>query len=604
MNDLMSSFILYQAEKLSRYKLRPVSPKLRLRLTSGIDFLEGPAEVDLDGERFSYARFLEEYRKQSFILLSDGSRAYPDRGEMERLERLIRPVGSGEKHVRVSFFDYPELLRAAGFQAEGEAWQRAGSFYRGYNGIPARAGDFAVFGSGLRPYQEYGVRWLDYLHEHSFGGCLADEMGLGKTIQTIGLLRKIYAAGEKAPTLIVMPKSLLYNWKSELARFAPELNVLLYYGAGRDLSALEPAQVLLTSYAAARIDVEALSGFEFHYLILDESQAVKNLGAKTTLAMFRIKARHRLALSGTPMENNLGELYALFSFLNPGMFGSQADFARKYLRPIQEKQDAEALHDLKARIHPFILRRNKRDVLPDLPEKVEQVACLELSREHLELYNRRRLELKRDIDRALHEGGMKKNLFLILQAFTELRRLASVPEADGGLANASAKREYLGELVPGIVENGHKCLIFTNYLASVDLVSQDLAAAGIGNLVMTGATSDRQSLVQRFQTDPAVSAFVMTLKTGGLGLNLTAADYVFIFDPWWNRSAEAQAVDRTHRIGQKNTVFCYRMIARGTIEEKILELQEKKASLVASLITSDAEAFKQLDEDDIRYLLE
>ncbi len=616
MGDLMSGFLLYQADRLAKFKVRPSKPALKLTLVSGIDFLEGRAMVELEGEGFSYPFFLKEYRKQSYITLSDGSRAYPERSEVERFERMLRKVRGDEELVQISFFDYPLVREMTGVVPEGEIWKRPEDFYRGYNSLVADQGvartkkalrspasEYPVERGSLRDYQIYGARWMEYLRSHGLGACLADEMGLGKTVQTIALLRAIYRKGEDRPSLLVMPRSLLFNWTAELARFAPELKASLHYGADREAEALDDAQLILTTYAVLRRDIELFAPTEFCAVILDESQTIKNSGTKTTQAVLNLKSRFRLALSGTPVENSLGDLYSLFSFLNPGMFGTQTDFMARYMRPIQESQDEAALRDLKTRIYPFILRRLKRDVLKELPEKSEQVSWIELEESHLARYHLRRAELKAALEKSVRGEGLAKSRFLILQAFTELRRLASVPEAEWDSGSPSAKREFLRERILEASQNGHKSLVFTNYLATVDLVSRDLADLGIGNLVMTGATNDRQSLVRQFQTDPAIKAFIMTLKTGGLGLNLTAAEYVFIFDPWWNRSAESQAIDRTHRIGQKNPVFCYRLIAKDTIEEKILALQEKKTGLVSSLISSDTEAFKSLDEADIEYLL-
>ncbi|MEI6387200.1 MAG: DEAD/DEAH box helicase [Spirochaetota bacterium] len=620
--ELVGRFTLLQSETLSAYRIKTARPRLRLNLSSGIDFLSGSASVEIDGELFTYADFLKRFHENSYVTLADGTRAYPEAEAVSRLERVLRMSRGEEGLVEVSFFDWPTLSRLPEVQAEGEAWKRPEEFYRGFNGIAERPGDFPVEGATLRHYQEFGVRWMDYLREQGLAGCLADEMGLGKTIQTIALLRAVHGAGAQAQgksrgrkkkagpgsggriqSLIVMPRSLLFNWASEFSRFAPGLAVALYHGTDRDAEALGKADIVLTSYAIARNDVEVLLEREWCYLVLDESQTIKNAGAKTTAAILRLRARHRLALSGTPMENNISEIYSLFTFLNPGMFGSLSEFLKHYQRPIQERQDEDALRDLKARIYPFILRRLKKDVLPELPEKTEQVSWIDLDARHFAAYEKRRLELKAEIDTAIASGGIRKSSFLILTAFSELRRLASVPEAGNSMVGRSAKRESLLESLREVVDSGHKCLVFTNYIAGVEYVSEDLAALGIGHLTMTGATTDRATLVSRFQSDPEIKVFIMTLKTGGLGLNLTAADYVFIFDPWWNRSAESQAIDRTHRMGQKNPVFCYRLIAKGTIEERMLELQEKKAGLVGSLLSSDAEAFKALDEADIEYLL-
>jgi SNF2 family DNA or RNA helicase len=303
------------------------------------------------------------------------------------------------------------------------------------------------------------------------------------------------------------------------------------------------------------------------------------------------------------VENNLSDLYSLFRFLNPRIFGSEKLFTQRYLKPIQDEADEDAMKDLRARIYPFMLRRLKRDVLKELPEKTEEIAYIELEQDHLELYHKRRLEFKKAIENLVNEDNFDKSSILIFKILSELRRLASVPEWGGNYEGVSAKRQYMREMAAELVENGHKCLIFTNFLAQVDLVSQDITDMGITNLVMTGATADRQSLVRRFQTDPEVKAFIMTLKTGGSGLNLTAADYIFILDPWWNSAAEAQAVDRSHRIGQTNPVFCFRLIARDTIEERIMELQKRKSDLVGAILSDDAGSLKALNADEVAYLV-
>jgi len=379
----------------------------------------------------------------------------------------------------------------------------------------------------------------------------------------------------------------------------------VHYGASRDSAELggEEFKIILSTYATLRQDIEDFQSLQFFYIILDESQNIKNIATQTAAAVLSLKASHKLAMSGTPVENNLGELYSLFRFLNPLFFGSESHFNQRYLHPIQDSGDEDAMRDLRARIYPFMLRRLKRDVLKDLPAKTEETSFIELEETHLTVYHRRRQEYKQLIDGIISSGGYAKSSFLVFKALSELRRLASVPEADGEYGGPSAKRQYLKDMVSELVQNDHKCLIFTNFLATVDLVSEDLAAAGIPNLTMTGATVDRQSLVRRFQTDSNVKAFIMTLKTGGTGLNLTAADYIFIFDPWWNSAAEAQAIDRAHRIGQTNPVFCYRLIAKDTIEERIMELQKRKSDLAGALLSDDAGSLKSLAPEDVAFLV-
>jgi superfamily II DNA or RNA helicase len=611
--ELTRRFVLLQTAVLKDYRLNFSRPKVRLSMGRGIDYLSGTCEIELEGEAFSFQDFMREYRNSSFITLADGSRTFPDKRTMDKLDRLVSALDGGA--VELSYFDIPLLLQDDNFEVEGAAWEDARPFFTNYNGIASRSGEWTLAEGCLRPYQEYGVRWLDYLRDYGMGGCLADEMGLGKTIQVIALLRFLYAAAAEgkggrggthsAPCLVLCPKSVVFNWEAEIRRFAPELPVSVHYGAERDFSGIKPDEfsVILSTYATLRRDVEEFGTIEFLYIILDESQNIKNLASQTAAAVMSLKAKHRLAMSGTPIENNLSDLYSLFRFLNPAFFGSQKQFLSRYLHPIQDDNDEDALHDLKARIYPFMLRRLKRDVLRDLPPKTEETAFIELPAEHLAVYHRRRLEYKRLIDGIVASGEYNKQAFFIFKALSELRRLASAPESGGDYAGISEKRRYLTDVVAELAENGHKCLIFTNFLANVENVSGDLTVRGIENITMTGSTSDRQTLVHRFQTNPDVKAFVMTLKTGGTGLNLTAADYIFIMDPWWNAAAEMQAIDRAHRIGQENPVFCYRLIARDTIEERILELQKRKADLAASLLSDDAGSLKALSPEDIAYLV-
>jgi len=641
--ELSRRFILLETKVLAGYKIRFARPKVRLSIKSGINFLEADGEfeakIEMAGQDFSFSSFMDQYRSESCITLADGTRAIPDERSMRRMERLLSTIGtaaSGEDQVELSYFDIPVLLENDDIEIEGESWDKARPFFTNYNSISKQTGHYPIAVGSLRPYQEYGVRWLNYLREYKMGACLADEMGLGKTVQVIALLRQVYrewcdggagngenadqsdgvvpeAAAPDSPApahssgvcLILCPKSLVFNWKAELERFAPELRCEVYYGTERDISSFNTKgfRIILSTYATLRRDIETLKELNFYYIILDESQNIKNLSSQTTHAVLSLNSEHRLAMSGTPVENNLADLYSLFRFLNPRFFNSQKQFLERYLHPIQDNNDEDALHDLKLRIYPFILRRLKRDVLRDLPEKSEEVAYIELEEEHLKIYHKRRLQYKEMISGIVNKGEYEKSAFIIFKALSQLRRIASVPESDGEYAGLSAKRQYLLDKIAELTENGHKCLVFTNFLASVELVSKDLEAMGIQNITMTGASSDRQSLVHRFQTDGEIKAFIMTLKTGGAGLNLTAADYIFILDPWWNIAAESQAIDRSHRIGQKNPVFCYRLIAKDTIEERILELQKRKQDLAQALLSDDTGSLKSLSADDVEYLI-
>ncbi|HKL82987.1 MAG TPA: DEAD/DEAH box helicase [Desulfobacter sp.] len=599
LSSLLSRYTILGADKLASYKVKYVQPKLNLHLSHGIDFLEGEGNVTLDGETFTINDVLKQYQKNAYVRLNDGSSAVINPDYMEKLARIFKKQKTG---IKVSFFDLPLVEELIGEKIAKETFNKSRNIFLGFNQLKNAGTRMPDVNATLREYQKQGFRWIAYLYKHKLGGCLADDMGLGKTIQTIALLASIYPE-QQQPTLIVMPKTLLFNWESELKRFAPKLTSALYYGQTRDIKTMDSPNIILTTYAMVRNDIEQLKEEHFHMVVLDESQNIKNPNSKTSRAVMLLQTDHRFALSGTPIENNMSELYALFRFLNPAMFGTFSDFSKNYLNPIQKNDNKAVAKELKKKIYPFVLRRLKTQVLKDLPDKMEQVLHVDMSREQAALYHQRRLMYKRAIQEEIQAKGLKKSKLFILQAMGELRQIASIPEIKSDNKIISPKREILMEHVSDAVAGKHKVLVFANYLHSLDCVSQDMEDAGIHHLVMTGASRDRNHIVEQFQEDDSCQALLMTLKTGGLGLNLTAAEYVFLFDPWWNLAAETQAIDRAHRMGQKNTVFSYRLIARNTIEEKILMLQEKKKALFDSLIASDNASIKQMEEEDIDLLL-
>jgi len=599
LSDLARRYVLLGAEKLQSYRIKPVTPKLKLRLGFGIDFLEGDADLDIEGESFSLMEVLAQHRKHSYVTLNDGTHAVLNTGYVAKLARLFRKHEAG---VRISFFDLPLVEELIDKNSAETEFAKARQVFLGFNTLAKRKLPAPPIEGELRPYQMDGVRWLDYLHTHGLGGCLADDMGLGKTVQTIALLAGLYPA-ERTPSLLVMPRSLLFNWQQEIGRFCPALRCSVFHGTQRDLDAAMEGHLVLTTYGTLRASIEQFMERRFYYVILDESQAIKNRDTQTSKAVLLLKAQHRLALSGTPIENHLGELYSLFRFLNPAMFGPEAEFNRNYAAPIHQHDDKEAARELRRKIYPFILRRLKRDVLKDLPEKIEQTLYVDMSPDQQQLYEARRRFYHETIKRRIADAGMHASRFFILEALMELRQVATIPEEKSEGAIVSPKREMLVESVQDAVLNGHKVLVFTNFLAAVELLSADFQQRGIGHLTMTGATTHRETLVRQFQTRDDIKVFLMTLKTGGLGLNLTAADTVFVFDPWWNTAAEAQAVDRTHRIGQDRTVFTYRLIVRGSVEEKIVQLQERKRRLFDAVIGSDGVALKSLTESDVNDIL-
>ena len=599
---LINDFELMGTDKLREYKVSPIKPKLRMKFNSGIDFLEGDASVEVGDETISLGKLFEQYRRDRYVTLKDGTRAVLDTQYMKRLERLFGDKRNAGKKVRINYFDLPDIEQLINTPIDTKVFERQRRVYEGFNALPSQTLDLPSLKAVLRPYQAEGVRWIRYLYDNRLGGCLADDMGLGKTIQTIAMLSQIYPEC-KEPTLIVMPRSLLFNWQNEISRLCPSLSVYTYYMQDRDLEQAMTHNVVITTYAMVRNDIEKFSKVDFHYVILDESQNIKNIEAQTTRAIFLLKSPHRLALSGTPLENNLSELFSLFRFLNPGMLGDADDFNRRYAVPIQRDDDREAMDSLRRRIFPFMLRRLKRDVLTELPDRMEQTLYVEMDTAQAEFYEQRRRFYLDKVNDSIATEGIRKSQFVMFQALTELRRIASVPESltDGRIH--SPKIEELIEQLTDAVANGHKCVAFFNYIAGLEIVGERLRAHGIDFESMTGATTNRSKVIGRFNDDPNCMVLLMTLKTGGVGLNLTVADTVFIFEPWWNKAAEEQAINRLHRIGQTAKVHSYSLITRDTIEEKIRQLQEQKSQLFNDLISSDSSSSKQLTAEDINFIL-
>jgi len=598
---LLPKYQIFGAEKLKPYNVRAVQPTLNLSMSHGIDFLEGSAYLDFDGDRIALFEALNQYKKNAYIPLNDGTHAVVNRHYMEKLRRLFHRNNETDD-VQLSFFDLPIVEELIDEKTAREAFEKSREIFQGFNTIQSQKMRLPKVNATLRSYQKQGYKWIKYLYNNQLGGCLADDMGLGKTLQTIAMLASIYPK-EKMSSLIVMPKSLLFNWENEINKFAPKLTYGIYYGTNRNFDDVSHKNLILTTYAVLRNDIESLKEKEFHYVILDESQHIKNPNSQTSRAAVLLNANHRLGLSGTPVENNLGELYSLFRFLNPSMFGTIDQFNLNYANPIQKEGKKEALQELKKKIYPFILRRLKQEVLKELPDKVEQVLYVEMSDPQKQFYDQRRMFYQEMIRNHIEDKGIKNAQFYIFQALLELRQIASIPETKTEDKIISPKREILLQHILDLVEQQHKMLIFANFLHALDCIAEDLVKHNIEFVLMTGATRDRQKLVEQFQEDESTQVFLMTLKTGGVGLNLTAADYIFLFDPWWNIAAENQAIDRAHRIGQDKTVFSYKLIARGSIEEKILELQKKKRELFENLISSDGASIKSLDEEDIDFIL-
>lgn len=440
----------------------------------------------------------------------------------------------------------------------------------------------------LRPYQERGVSWLAFLRDAELGALLADDMGLGKTLQALAVVR--------GKTLVVCPKSVVYNWAAEIRRFRPSLRVSHYGGTKR---ALDDADVVLTTYGLLRLDVEILAGRKWDVVILDEAQAIKNPDSQVARAAFRLDARFRIALSGTPVENRLDELWSLMRFANPGLLGSRDHFDDRYTRPI-EAGEATVAAALRARIRPFVLRRTKRDVLPELPPRTEAVLLCELEAEERAVYDAVRAATRKEIVEKLSQGG---SVLAALEALLRLRQAACHPAlVPGQSAETSSKVERLRDALEELVAEGHRALVFSQWTSLLDKVEPHLDQAGIRFGRLDGSTRDRAAVVNEFQSESGPPVLLLSLKAGGVGLNLTAADHVFLLDPWWNPAAEDQAADRAHRIGQDKPVMIYRLVSKDTVEEGILALQERKRAVAATAL-GEAGGAAAITREDLLALL-
>ena len=463
-----------------------------------------------------------------------------------------------------------------------------------------------LFKGKLRPYQKAGYDWLRFLNEYNFGGCLADDMGLGKTIQALALLAYVKEQTGGATSLLIMPTSLIYNWELEAKKFVPDLKVLLYTGPTRNKDSVDFSgyDLVFTSYGITRLDVDILAKFHFHYILLDESQAIKNPASIISKAVNTLSGQHRLILTGTPVENSTMDLWSQMNFINPGLLGGQHMFNKQFLQPIEKKQSGHKAAKLHALIKPFVLRRLKSQVATDLPEKVTQVKYSTMTEEQEKIYENVKNYYREKIVNGIQVLGANNQQFTLLRGLTQLRQLANHPKlTDSAYDAGSGKLEDIVHMIRSTVSEGHKVLVFSQFVKHLAIVKEFLEEEKIRFSYLDGSTRDRQSQVESFQQDPAIKVFLISLKAGGVGLNLTAAEYVFLLDPWWNPAVESQAIDRAHRIGQQKKVFTYKFITRNTVEEKIMALQARKTALADGLIGKEESFIKSLSKEDISALL-
>ncbi|MED7789272.1 DEAD/DEAH box helicase [Francisella sp. 19X1-34] len=464
------------------------------------------------------------------------------------------------------------------------------------------------FNAKLRPYQQQGVNWLRFLNEYELGGILADDMGLGKTIQTLANLIIEKNNKPEHPSIIIAPTSLVANWAMEAEKFAPSLKVLVLHGDKRQehFDKLNDYDVVITSYPLVIRDQEILKEYKFNYIILDEAQIIKNHKAKVTRLIYDLKSKHRLCLTGTPLENHLGELWSQFRFLAPGLLGTTDKFKRLFQTPIEKHNDISRRNALANRIKPFLLRRTKSQVAIDLPPKTEIIKTTSLEGPQRDVYESIRLAMDKKVREAISKQGLQKSHIIVLDALLKLRQTCCDPrllkiKSAAKAHGHSAKLNLLMELIPSMIEEGRKILLFSQFTSMISLIEQELNSKSIEYVKLVGSTKDRATPIKKFQ-EGNIPVFLISLKSGGVGLNLTAADTIIHYDPWWNPAVENQATDRAHRIGQDKPVFVYKLVTEGTVEETILEMQQKKKSLVEGLLSENQNTKKPLKANDLNVL--
>lgn len=581
---------------------------LRFRVSSDTDWFDVHTEVDFEGRSVSFPELLRALeRGDSTVRLDDGSLGILPEEWLEQIGMISGLGTTTEDGLRFSTSQAALLdaLLASQESVEIDAgFERMRERFRNFSGLE-QVEVPATFVGELRGYQREGLSWLKFLGDFNFGGCLADDMGLGKTVQFLAmLLRRLEDVKTPPPSLVVVPRSLMFNWSSECARFAPGLRVMEYTGLERANSRADFSRhhLILTTYGTIRRDIAVLKDIDFDYVVLDEAQTIKNPSSQIARASRLLKANFRLALSGTPIENNAGDLWSIFEFLNPGMLGRSTAFRTH----ISDPDSRESREMVAKGLRPFILRRTKKQVAAELPDRLEETIVCDMEPEQRRLYDELRLHYRNSLLGMVQEQGIAKSRMHVLEALLRLRQAACHPALlkRGDESEPYAKLDVLVPHLQELISEGHKALVFSQFTSMLSILREHLDRQGIVYEYLDGKTRDRKARVEHFQDDPACPVFLISLKAGGLGLNLTAADYVFLLDPWWNPAVEAQAIDRAHRVGQTRTVFAYRLICRDTVEEKIAELQKQKRELADAILAGDdsSNVLKDLSVEDLELL--
>jgi len=600
---------LQGVKDLKGFKYSTKRAKFATSIKSGIDWFDVEMSLSFGAEQIATKTWIAALKNgENFVSLKDGSLGLLPDEWLARARQLmtVAEVKKGElkiSHYKYnvidSLFDSLESPDVISFIEERKEKLEKCKFNQSYK-IPKKVK------ATLRDYQYHGYNWLRFLNDSGFGGILADDMGLGKTIQVISMLANLK---KTSCSLIIVPKSLLFNWCNEIDKFCPQLSYYVHHGTKREKE-LEPIlnyQIVLTTYDTAASDIELLSLYTFEYIVLDESQAIKNIQSKRYKAMRLLQSNNKLAMTGTPIENNTFDLYAQLSFTNPGLLNSASHFKSNFSDPIDGRGDAEAGALLRKIVHPFILRRTKEQVAKDLPPKTVSTLYCEMEPTQRKLYENLKKQIKEDIYAKIEEDGLAKSRFKILDGLLRLRQMCNSPLLVNpnfkGANTNSVKIQLLLDNLEDTLGN-HNALVFSQFTSLLSIVRKELDAKKIKYAYLDGKTRDREAEVNRFMENDDVKLFLISIKAGNTGLNLTKADYVYIIDPWWNPAVEAQAIDRTHRIGQKKNIFAYKLICKDTIEEKILKLQEKKKRIAEDIIQTDENVVKKLKKNELMALFD
>jgi SNF2 family DNA or RNA helicase len=598
-------------EDLKKFRYTMDQPRINIQATDKKEHFELKVSIQWGDQNVSLKQIRHAILKgQDTLMLEDGNLGHIPDEWISQYSLLLR-TGSEEdgilkvgKHHYMLLDEILDKIDGKTVQQDIETRKRKILDFDNIGKTPLSKDIKA----SLRPYQQTGFNWLQALDELGWGGCLADDMGLGKTLQTISFLQFLKEKYIGSTQLVVCPTSLIFNWENEIRKFCPSLKFHIHYGLQREFTETHFGEydVVLTSYGVVRNDLEQLNGFLWQYLILDESQAIKNPDAQVTKAVQQLRAVNRVILSGTPVQNNTFDLYAQFNFLNPGLLGSREFFNREFAQPIDKFGSKEKTVQLKKIIQPFTLRRTKEQVAKDLPDKTVTVLWCTMDTAQRKVYNLYRDGYRTRLLQKIDEQGIAKSGIDVLEGLLRLRQICDHPalvKPDEPFSGTGVK---IDELVRDIKENAgnHKFLVFSQFTEMLKLIREQLQNDDISHCYLDGSTSlnHRKEEVTKFQEDETIKVFLISLKAGGVGLNLTVADYVYLVDPWWNPAAEQQAIDRAHRIGQKRKVFAYKMICKDTVEEKILQLQEKKKMLADDLIQEDSGFVKTLSREDIAFL--